>query len=149
MLFNGRKDRLFNLIFISMGVIMLCLIFLAFWGSSKFFVRMILTLTSLLVIGYLIWIYLDTSYTLVKERLNYRSGLLKGSIDIQKIHEVIRGKTMWAGNRAATARNGLIIKYERFNSIYISPEQEDVFLQQLLAVNPDIKILQASESPVY
>ncbi len=54
--------------------------------------------------------------------------------------EVIKGKTLWVGLKPATARKGLIIKYGKFDEIYISPQTNDEFINRLLELNDAIKI---------
>ena len=47
---------------------------------------------------------------------------------------------MWVGFKPATARKGLIIKYDKFNDLYISPETNDLFINKILELNDQIKI---------
>lgn len=47
---------------------------------------------------------------------------------------------MWTGLKPATARNGLIIKYNKFDEIYISPETNDTFVDKILELNGNIVI---------
>ena len=86
------------------------------------------------------WIYFDTYYKIENNELIYRSGFLRGTIDIEKINEVLKGKTMWSGLKPALARNGLIIKFNKYDEIYIAPENNDEMISDLLKVNPAIKI---------
>lgn len=85
------------------------------------------------------WIYFYTFYKIEKDVLVYRSGFLSGEIAIQSIKEIIKGKTMWTGLRPALARNGLIIKYNKYDVIYIAPEQNDELINDLLQLNNAIK----------
>ena len=73
----------------------------------------------------LLWIYFDTFYKIEKNELIYRSGFLRGKISILNIKEILKGKTMWSGIKPALARNGLIIKFNKYDAIYISPENND------------------------
>lgn len=87
-----------------------------------------------------IWLWFDTYYQLENAQLKYKSAFIKGSINIFDIGEVVVGKTQFVGLKPALATKGLIIKYNRWDEIYISPEKETVFLEELLKVNPKIKI---------
>jgi hypothetical protein len=89
----------------------------------------------------LLWIYIDTSYTLVDDTLLYRSAFIRGSISINNIQKVIKGKTAWSGIRPATALNGLLIVFDKADEIYISPENNDQFVSELLRRNERIKVL--------
>jgi hypothetical protein len=94
----------------------------------------------LLVVGLLLWLYFGTKYELTQTILKYKSGPIRGKIEIERIKEIIKGKTLWAGLKPATARNGLIIKYDKWEEIYISPKTNDTFIEKILELNPAIKI---------
>jgi len=149
MKFHSRKDSLFTAIFVGIIGLMLYVVLLALREGTNLTGQLIVTLTSLLVTGLFLWIYLGTYYEINRDVLIYHSGPLKGSIPISQINQIITGKTLWVGIKPAMARKGLIINYEGFNEIYISPEQEALFLKMLLEQNPSIRVIAASENPVY
>ena len=91
-------------------------------------------------IALLLWIYLDTFYKIENQKLKYKSGFLRGEVDISEIREIIKGKTMWSGIKPALAKNGLIIKFNRFDEIYIAPESNDEVIIDLLKINQKINI---------
>ena len=93
------------------------------------------------VIALLLWLYFGTNYELSKkDGLIYRSGPFNGKINADRITEVIKGKTLWVGFRPATARKGLIIKYDKYNELYITPKTNEAFINTLLELNKAIKI---------
>ena len=94
----------------------------------------------LLVCGFLLWSYYGTYYELTQTHLKYNCGPVKGSIEVKKIREIVKGKTLWVGLKPATARKGLIIKYGKHDEIYISPETNDVFVSKIIELNETIKI---------
>jgi ABC-type antimicrobial peptide transport system permease subunit len=94
----------------------------------------------LLVSAFLLWSYYGTYYELAQKQIKYNCGPIKGKIEIKEIREVIKGKTLWVGLKPATARKGLIIKYGKFDEIYISPQTNDEFINRLLELNDAIKI---------
>ena len=94
----------------------------------------------IMTIGLLFWIYFGTEYELTKSELIYKSGPIKGKINIEEITEIKKNKTLWSGLKPATSRNGLIIKYRKFEEIYISPETNDIFINKILEINKSIKI---------
>lgn len=94
----------------------------------------------LLAVILLHWVYFGTQYELTTTELRYRCGPLKANIEIERIHEIIRGKTLWSGTKPATARKGLIIKYDKHNEIYISPDSNETFIREIKALKPEIKI---------
>lgn len=141
MKFKSKKDTLFSLIIF--GTIAL---FIGISISEISFHEMetgdfILLTTFSCVTAFLLWIYLGTWYSLSKEEgLKYRSGPLYGKINIHRITHIQKGKSLWIGYRPATARNGLIIRYDAYNEIYISPESNDAFIDYLLTLNPEISV---------
>ena len=141
MKFKSRKDILFQLLIFSIvgffiGVV---LIRIFSYGIEEY--NFIWTDVFMLVVaGFLIWLGFGTNYELTKTELKYKSGPIKGKIEIDKIHEIIKGKTLWSGLKPATARNGLIVKYEKYNEIYISPKTNDSFIKKILELNNKIKI---------
>ena len=86
------------------------------------------------------WIYFDTFYKIENNKLIYRSGFLRGKIEILNIKEILKGKTMWSGIKPALARNGLIIKFNKYDEIYIAPENNDELISDLIKLNSEIKI---------
>lgn len=72
----------------------------------------------------------------------YRSGFFKGSIPISQIRKITPSENFWyVGIKIALgAKNGLIIHYNKFDEIFIAPEDRKEFISQLLKVNPSIFI---------
>jgi hypothetical protein len=90
--------------------------------------------------GLLLWIYLDTYYKVQGNLLIYHSAFLGGKIEIPKIREIVKEKTMWVGVRPALATKGLIIKYNTFDETYIAPEDNNEMVDDLLKINAGIKV---------
>lgn len=88
----------------------------------------------------LLWIYFGTKYELTDTELIYRSGPLRGKIPIYQIREIVRGKTLYAGIKPATATKGLIVRFGKYDEIYISPDSNDRFVAEILKRNPKIII---------
>ena len=88
----------------------------------------------------LLWFYFGTNYKLTDTELIYRSGPIRGKIKIDEIREIVKGKTMIAGLKPATAEKGLIVKYRKYDEVYISPVSNDQFVAEILKHNPKIII---------
>jgi hypothetical protein len=90
----------------------------------------------------LIWILLDTKYILKENKIFYNSGPFRGTIAIENIRKIQRhsGIIVPVTFKPALNTKGLIIHYNSFDDIYISPKKEDLFLEELLKVNPNIEI---------
>ncbi|MGA9211418.1 PH domain-containing protein [Kaistella sp.] len=62
-------------------------------------------------------------------------------VDIRTITTITSGKTMWVGlHKHGTATKGLIISSRFKNDLYITPEEQDLFLQKILEINPGIVV---------
>ena len=138
--FKSKKDFLFQLIIL--GIVGFCISMVVVEGMGTGLDKWnFITINILLfVCGFLLWVYYGTSYELTQTHLKYNCGPIKGKIEIKEIREIIKDKTLWVGLKPATARKGLIIKYGKYDEIYISPETNDKFINHILELNDAIKI---------
>jgi hypothetical protein len=112
-----------------------------FIDKNTFIENPIIILPLLCPLILMLWIYIDTIYKIENNELIYRSGFLKGKIEIQNIKEILKGKTMWSGIKPALAGKGLIIKYNKYEEIYVAPVNNDEMIADLLKINSEIKIV--------
>lgn len=115
---------------------------LYFADSATFSAKPFLLLPLAGPLALFVWLYFDTYYIIENDQLKYKSAFLKGTIDIRKISKVINGKTMWVGIKPALARGGLVLKYNRFDEIYLAPQDKEAFIADLLAVNPALEVVE-------
>ena len=139
--FKARTDTLFNgvLIFsIAVCVIpMWPLIRSGISGAEALIAFVILAATTLMMITF----YTHTYYTVDGDELRWRSSILSGRFSVSSIHKVSVNKTLWVGTRPATARNGVIIYYNKYDEIYFSPSDNEAFVAALLEINPEIEVV--------
>ena len=141
MKFKSRKDVLFQVLGLGlMGVFIGFVLLRVFSNGYENYTFMWNDILMLAVAGFLMWLGLGTNYQLTQSELKYKSGPIRGKIQIHEIHEIIKGKTLWSGLKPATARHGLIIKYKKYHEIYISPQTNDSFVKKILELNSAIKI---------
>lgn len=93
-----------------------------------------------LPVSVLVWMYFGTSYWIKEKTFFYTCSLIKGEIAIDSIKGLEIGVSMYSGIKPALAFRGIIIKYNKFDDIYIAPENNEEFMNDLLAINPTIKI---------
>lgn len=95
------------------------------------------------VIGFLVWIILDTRYVIKRNFLLYRSGPFRGRIDIDKIDKIKRHSGLFVPvtMKPALDTTGFIITYNKLEDIFISPSKSDVFIEELKKINPKIEII--------
>jgi hypothetical protein len=96
-----------------------------------------------IILIFLTWLILQTNYTLDSKNLFYKSGPFKGTIAINSIkkiefHNGIIVPVIW---KPALSHVGLIITYNHYDDIYISPENRDEFVSKLTILNPTINLI--------
>jgi hypothetical protein len=96
-----------------------------------------------LVIALVVWTLLDTRYVIKQHFLLYRSGPFRGRIDIEKIQKIkyFSGLYVPVTMKPALDTKGFIITYNKSEDVYVSPTKSDVFLSELLKINPNIEVL--------
>ncbi|MFS4416664.1 PH domain-containing protein [Maribacter sp. 2307ULW6-5] len=141
MKFHSRKDLLFSVLVLGLNAFLIAITGVGLLNGEMDNNEYWALIPMALVVGLLFWLYFGTSYELTKENgLVYRSGPFHGKIRVSRITEVIKGKTLWVGFRPATSTKGLIVKYDRYNEIYISPKTNESFIEKLLELNDSIKV---------
>jgi len=138
--FKSTKDVLFQALIL--GIVGGCISLIVSVGLATGLDKSSYVTISLLLLicAFLLWSYYGTYYELTQKQIKYNCGPINGKIEIKEIREVIKGKTLWVGLKPATARKGLIIKYGKFDEIYMSPQTNDEFINRLLELNDAIKI---------
>lgn len=92
------------------------------------------------IILFIIWTYKTTFYKIENTCLHWKSGPFYGEIDIQKINKIEYHKgiiipTIW---KPALSHIGIIITYNKYDNIYISPEKQEEFIAKLQRLNENI-----------
>ena len=106
-------------------------------GIEALIAFVILAATTLMMIAF----YTHTYYRIEGNELRWRSSILFGKFSISSIHKVAVNQTLWVGTRPATAKNGVIIYYNKYDEIYFSPSDNEAFVAALLEINPEIKVV--------
>ena len=135
--YKANRKGLINYLLIGVVLLPIAIFFL---DKDTFTENPYILLPLLSPLALVLWIYFDTFYKIEKHQLIYRSGFLRGRIDISDIKEIVVNKTMWSGIKAAMATKGLIIKFNKYDEIYMAPENNDELIADLLKVNSGIKI---------
>lgn len=140
MIYKTRKDLLFKIVFTATVLICIGAILPAIVKDSvKGYSLLIALGINALSIVFLILIYFKTYYILNDQFLKYQSGPFFGKVKIDKITRVDFGKTQWVGlRRYGLAQRGLIIYFNNYDDLYISPEHPEQFIEQLLSYNDKI-----------
>lgn len=138
-IYKANRKGLIN--FLLIGSILLPVV-IFFFDMRTFTESPIILLPLLSPFTLLFWIYVDTFYKIENHHLIYHSAFLRGKIEILNIKEIRKGETMWSGVRPALASKGMIIKYNKYDDIYLAPVNNDEMIADLLKVNPAIKLIE-------
>ena len=138
-IYKANRKGFINYLLIGSMILPIVVLFL---DKNTFIEKPFILLPLLIPLILIFWIYFDTLYKIENNELIYRSGFLRGKIEILNIKEIRKGKTMWSGIKPALARKGLIIKYNKYDKIYVAPENNDEMISDLLKINSEIKILE-------
>lgn len=98
---------------------------------------------NLVTLFFLAWILVDTEYSIDKNNLHCKSGPFQKTIPIANIKKIKHhnGIIVPVTFKPALSHIGLIITYNYYDDIYISPENESDFLEMLLKTNSNIKVI--------
>jgi hypothetical protein len=141
--FRSKRDPLMDAMIIGLIVSMIVMMIVTLRTEQATFIEFV-TIIGLPTFFMAILLLPRPRYTIDSQYFSYRSGIFRGKIAIDKIHKIEVGKTLWVGFKPAAARKGLIIHYNRYEEIYISPDGNDNFVNELLQYNPAIKIVRSA-----
>ncbi len=129
--------------YIFLWAIVLFMIVVLYLGIRENGVSIVPIVIVSLVIGFLLWVLLDTRYVIKNHFLLYRSGPIRGRIDIQKIQKIKRHSGLYVPVtlKPALDTKGFIITYNKYDDMFISPIKSDLFIEEIMKINPKIEII--------
>ena len=87
-----------------------------------------------------------TNYTFKKDVLYCRSVIFHKSLPYSSIRKIEVGTKLYGGIKFSTSLRGLIIHYNKFDDLFISPENPELFIEKLVALNPSITIIRKEKN---
>ena len=95
-----------------------------------------------IITGFILHCFFNTNYTIYKTELKYQCGVIKGEIPIDKIRKIEYNNSIFVAItlKLGWSHKGLIIHYNQFDDIFISPKNRDQFTLELTQLNPNITI---------
>ena len=121
-------------------VFFLPLLYPMFLCVSGFFtghyLQSVITLIILVLIGLMIQ---KTEYSISGDMLTVTSGfLVNKKIDVKSIRKIEHSKSILSA--PALSLDRLLLIYNKYDDILLSPKEKEEFLKELLAINPDIEV---------
>ena len=94
------------------------------------------------ILSFLIYSIFNTNYTISSTIFSYKCGFFNEKIDVQKIRKIEYNNSIFVPVtlKLGWSHKGLIINYNQYDDVYISPKNRDQFVAELLKNNPNIII---------
>ena len=87
----------------------------------------------------ILYICFDIKYFIIENKLMIKSGFINmGSIDINQIKSIEKSSSILSSPAGSLKR--ICISYGKYDDILISPRNQEDFIQDLLKINPEIKL---------
>jgi len=87
-----------------------------------------------------------TYYDIKEDQLYCRSLFFRKKVPINSIRKVDVGNSLYAGMKMSLALKGIIVHFNKYDEIYISPENQQEFVQHLVKINPQIELIENKKS---
>jgi len=88
----------------------------------------------------IICIYFTTNYTLNENNLYCKSFIFTKRISYENIQRIEQNRKLFAGLKLSLASKGIVLYYSNNNEIFITPENEDEFIEDICFKNSSIEI---------
>lgn len=138
--YASKKDWIYGSLFLGISLLFVWIVITSYFDTP--FSEWLMMLFILLLINSVLLI----SFFFIKIRIDGEELVVNAVFDIFrvsifKITKIRIGETMWSGfNKCGTSVGGLIIFSKYKNDLYITPENQDEFLRELLEINRHIVI---------
>jgi energy-coupling factor transporter transmembrane protein EcfT len=131
MLFRAKKDYTFLIVFLFVlllysGISLFTIIYEDDYSVIWVFL-IVLTFLALLFIS----IYKTTYFRLDQHNLFCKSLIFKKEIPYSSIRKVEKQQGIYAGVKFSTAWKGIIVHYNKYDELLISPENEEIFIAKI------------------
>jgi len=131
MLFRAKKDYTFLIVFLFVlllysGISLFTIIYEDDYSVIWVFL-IVLTFLALLFIS----IYKTTYLRLDRHNLFCKSLVFKKEIPYSSIRKVEKQQGIYVGIKFSTAWKGIIVHYNKYDELLISPENEEIFIAKI------------------
>ena len=131
MLFRAKKDYTFLIVFLFVlllysGISLFTIIYEDDYSVIWVFL-IVLTFLALLFIS----IYKTTYFRLDQHNLFCKSLIFKKEIPYSSIRKVEKQQGIYVGIKFSTAWKGIIVYYNKYDELLISPENEEIFIAKI------------------
>ena len=91
------------------------------------------------IIFVILFVSKTTRYIISEDKLNIKSmWIVNDKIEINSIRKLKKSKSILSA--PALSLDRLVIKYNKFDEIYISPKDKQLFVNEVIKINPNIEV---------
>lgn len=142
--YTGKKSRSFGFllliscVFIGFVAIGLPLLMNGAKSTPVLLVSVILTVV---VSGFFLWMWMGTYYVITHDVLIAKSGPMRWKVPIKDILFIrLNQKTIGGTWKPTLSWDCIEIRYKKYRAIFITPDKQDNFINQLKTINDQIEI---------
>lgn len=113
------------------------------WNSDSFGLALSMSILALASTWLIASVLINTYYWLDNDKVHWRTGPFKGSIDSNKITKVTRADSLMdisAMVKPCLTAKPLLIRYNQYDDLAVSPKEEEEFLNELRKLNAAISV---------
>lgn len=95
-----------------------------------------------LVVALLWWMLASTRFEITNESLTAQTGPFRRTVPITSIVKVVYDDQLFKMSiwKVGCSHHGLMVHYDKYEDIYISPQPRDKFVEDLCRLNPSITV---------
>ncbi|MEN5233684.1 PH domain-containing protein [Sphingobacterium faecium] len=134
------RPKIYGGTYIWLLIILAIFIFNSYGNINKgLYLGALLSTAFLGFIWYVVFIF--PRYSIIDKSLNLNNFLEKKTISIPSIRKIERNQTRGLYPFFNPYQKGLVVHFNIYDDVFINPNSEDTFLQEILKVNPTIEII--------
>jgi hypothetical protein len=131
MRFETKRDNTFIFIFLFVFVLYSVIASYSIIAENDYSVIWPFSLV-LAILTLLFYLIVKTTYFVFEEnQLVCRSLFFKRSISYSDIKKIEKQKGLYVGFKMSTAWKGIVVHYNKYDELLVSPEREEEFIQEI------------------
>jgi hypothetical protein len=131
MRFETKRDNTFIFIFLFVVVLYSVIASYSIIAENDYSVIWPFSLV-LAILTLLFYLIVKTTYFVFEEnQLVCRSLFFKRSISYSDIKKIEKQKGLYVGFKMSTAWKGIVVHYNKYDELLVSPEREEEFIQEI------------------
>lgn len=142
-IFHSKRSKSFGYFLLISGAVVILITVLPtlIYSETSITAGVVSGGIGIIVAAFFLWCWISTFYSIKNEILTVRFGPIVWKVPVKDISEVRLNQETFGGTWKLTLSwKSMEIKYRKNKSVFISPENEKMFLELLLKINGTITI---------